>query len=112
MSKIRNISGEDKVLPWLDRRLVLAGAVVEVPAEHVHAYTSQESNWAPADDEAQALHDQEEAKLVVVEEEAAEASVIPDQPTSDVSLVEDNDSPADRAEGHDDLTVDKTEEVN
>lgn len=86
--KIRNVSGEDKVLPWLDRRLVLAGAVVEVPEEHAFAYTSQEGNWVPADDEAQVVHDRELARLIVDEEEQVE----PDD-GGDISLVVDNDNP-------------------
>lgn len=56
--KIKNTSGEDLLVPWLGGRLVIAGAVVEVPADTVTAYTQQESTWAPADDEAQALHDE------------------------------------------------------
>jgi hypothetical protein len=77
MSKIRNVSGEDRVLPWLDGRLVMAGQIIDVPSEHVYNYTCQESMWKPADDEAQALHDKAVAELVKQEEpelvEAVEA---------------------------------------
>lgn len=54
--KIKNTSGEDRLVPWLNR-LVMAGQVVEVPAEDVWAYTQQSGAWEPADDEAQAEHD-------------------------------------------------------
>ena len=55
MSKIRNVSGQDLSVPWLGDRLVVAGQVVDVPAEDVYAYT-QQAGWDPADDEAQTLH--------------------------------------------------------
>lgn len=57
MAKIRNISGEDRVVPWLDNRLVAKGAVVEVPKDDVYAYTQQAGVWEPGDKEAQGLHD-------------------------------------------------------
>lgn len=56
-AKIKNVSGEDRLVPSLGGRLVLADAVVEVPVADVYAYTCQESNWAPASKEAQAAHD-------------------------------------------------------
>jgi hypothetical protein len=56
-AKIKNVSGVDRLVPGLGGRLVMADAVVEVPAEDVHAYTCQESTWAPANKEAQAAHD-------------------------------------------------------
>lgn len=57
MSKVRNVSGEDRVVPALGGRLVVAGAVVDVDPAEVYGFTVQESNWAPADEEAQAAHD-------------------------------------------------------
>lgn len=48
MAKIKNVSGEDLLVPGLGGRLVLAGAVVEVPDEEAESYTCQESNWALA----------------------------------------------------------------
>lgn len=57
MSTIKNVSGQDLMLPWLNERLVLAGEVVEVPEEHVYAYTCQTETWAPVDDDAKALHE-------------------------------------------------------
>lgn len=54
--KIKNTSGLDLIVPWLGGRLVMAGQVVDVPEGDVWAYT-QQSGWAPADDEAQAVHD-------------------------------------------------------
>lgn len=57
MAKIKNVSGEDRLVPGLGGRLVLAGAVVEVPDEDAHAYTCQETNWAPADKAATKAHD-------------------------------------------------------
>lgn len=58
MSKIKNTSGEDLLVPWLGGRLVLAGQAVEVPISDVTAYTQQEATWAPADDEARRLHEE------------------------------------------------------
>jgi hypothetical protein len=57
VAKIKNVSGEDRTVPWLGGRLVLAGAVVEVEADQVTAFTQQEQTWAPSDKEAQKLHD-------------------------------------------------------
>lgn len=57
MAKIKNVSGEDRNVPGLGGRLVLDGAVVEVPDEAVYAYTCQESNWAPADKAATKAHE-------------------------------------------------------
>jgi hypothetical protein len=57
MAKIKNVSGEDRLVPSLGGRLVIAGAVVDVPTEDVYAYTCQEPNWAPANKEAQTAHD-------------------------------------------------------
>lgn len=54
--KIKNTSGEDRMVPWLNR-LVMAGQVVEVNGEDVWAFTQQAQTWAPADDEAQVEHD-------------------------------------------------------
>lgn len=56
-AKIKNVSGEDRTVPGLGGRLVVADAVVEVPIEDVYAYTCQGTNWSPANKEAQAAHD-------------------------------------------------------
>jgi len=42
MAKVKNVSGEDRIVGG---RLVLAGAVLEVPDEDVESYTCQEVNW-------------------------------------------------------------------
>lgn len=44
MPRIKNISGYDLTVPSLGR-LVLAGQVVEVPAEDAPSYTCQASVW-------------------------------------------------------------------
>lgn len=49
MAKIKNVSGEDLLVPVLGGRLVVAGAVVEVPDELVESFTCQKPNWAAAD---------------------------------------------------------------
>ena len=59
MAKVKNISGEDRTVPGLGGRLVLAGQVVEVPDDEVYAYTQQTSTWAPADEPAKAKHAEE-----------------------------------------------------
>jgi len=61
VAKIRNKSGDDRIVSGLDGRLVLAGQKVDVHVEDVHAYTCQVTIWEPADDEAQAAHDAAEA---------------------------------------------------
>lgn len=45
MAKIKNVSGEDLLVPGLGDRLVIAGAVVEVPDEAAESYTCQASTW-------------------------------------------------------------------
>lgn len=55
MAKIKNETGEDRILPWLGDRLVLAGQVVEVSDDDVYAYTQQDG-WKPADDAAKKAH--------------------------------------------------------
>lgn len=42
MAKVKNVSGVDRLL---EGRLVLAGAVIEVPDEDVESYTCQPVNW-------------------------------------------------------------------
>lgn len=59
MAKIRNVSGNDLVVPSLGGRLVLAGQIVDVDDDAVYGFTQQAPNWEPADDAAQALHDAE-----------------------------------------------------
>lgn len=49
MAKIKNVSGEDLLVPGLGDRLVIAGAVVEVPDEVADSYTCQKSTWASAE---------------------------------------------------------------
>lgn len=65
MAKVKNISGVDRIVQG---RLVLAGMVLEVPADEVWSYTCQETNWAPADDEATEVHDAAYATHHAVEE--------------------------------------------
>lgn len=67
--KVKNISGEDRIVQG---RLVLRGAVLDVEPDEVWSYTCQEPNWAPADDEAQAVHDDAYATAHAVEEALAE----------------------------------------
>lgn len=57
MAKIKNVSGEDRLVPGLGGRLVVAGAVVEVPDEDTYSYTCQTTNWSPADKAAEKAHD-------------------------------------------------------
>ena len=53
--KIKNTSGEDRLVSWLGGRMVLAGQVVDVPEADVYSYT-QQSIWEPADAAAKAVH--------------------------------------------------------
>ena len=59
MPLIKNVSGEDRIVPYLDGRLVLAGQEVEVAEGDVFAFTCQPTNWAPADSAAQSEHDEQ-----------------------------------------------------
>jgi hypothetical protein len=56
MGKIKNVSGVDRTVPQLHNRLVLAGAVIEVPDGDVYSYTCQEPNWKCADKAAEKAH--------------------------------------------------------
>lgn len=47
MVKIKNVSGSDRTVPGLGGRLILAGAVVDVPEAEAESYLCQEANWAP-----------------------------------------------------------------
>jgi hypothetical protein len=67
VAKIRNVSGNDLVVPSLGGRLVLAGQIVDVDDDAVYGFTQQAPNWEPADDATQALHD---AEAPVAEEPA------------------------------------------
>lgn len=74
MPLIRNVSDEDRQVPLL-QRVVFDEQTVEVPAEHVTSFTQQETVWAPADDEARALHDdmlEAIAELIAAQNPAAE----------------------------------------
>lgn len=71
MAGIRNISGEDLVVPPLGDRLVVAGQVVDVDPEDVYSYTQCVALWAPADDVAKATHQDAEAAYA----DAIEAAV-------------------------------------
>lgn len=45
MAKVRNVSGEDRVVPELGWRTVAADEVVEVPEDRVDGYASQPTTW-------------------------------------------------------------------
>lgn len=57
MAMIRNVSGEARAVPW-EGRIVDDGEVLAVPVEDVWAYTQQAGVWEPADEAAQAVHDE------------------------------------------------------
>lgn len=77
-AKVRNVSGEDLSVGWLNGRLVLAGQAVEVPLEDVFAYTSQPGTWEPYDPAAKKItKDGHEAE---VEREAAELAIAEPEP--------------------------------
>ena len=43
--KIKNVSGEDRIVPALGDRLVLAGQVIDVPDKTVEGFTCQTTTW-------------------------------------------------------------------
>lgn len=47
MAKIRNVSGEDRWVPWLNRE-VKADEITTVPDSDLESYTSQPATWADA----------------------------------------------------------------
>ena len=49
MAKIKNISGQDRTVPHLGGRLVLAGQVVDVDDEDAAAFLVQTEVWADPD---------------------------------------------------------------
>lgn len=57
MGKVKNVSKQDVHVPALGGRLVVKGAVVEVPDEAVYGFTCQTTNWAPADAATKKVHD-------------------------------------------------------
>jgi hypothetical protein len=80
MAKIRNTSGENRIVPSLGGRLVLADVVVDVPDEDVYAYTCQEGVWAPTDEAAEAAHTAATA-APELDSEDPEPILNPDDPT-------------------------------
>lgn len=55
MAKVKNVSGEHRILPRYG--LVLDGGTVEVPDDEVFGLTCQEPVWAPDDKAAKQAHD-------------------------------------------------------
>lgn len=53
MAKVKNISGEDRIVPELGGLLVFAGQVIEVPDERAEGYVCQQATWAPGDETAE-----------------------------------------------------------
>lgn len=83
MGKIKQASGEDRVVPGLGNRLVVAGAVVEVPDADVYGYT-QQSIWDPVDAAAKRAHDEgHTAYLHRLNGTTPEQSAQPDVPKED-----------------------------
>lgn len=72
MAKIRNVSGNDLIVPSLAGRLVLAGQVVDVDDSDVYGFTQQTTNWEPADKPAQTVHDKTAVLSTPDEARAAE----------------------------------------
>lgn len=70
MPKIKNVSGQDLILPALGGRLVLKGAVIEVEADAVYGLTCQASNWEAADASAKRAHTDSEQNPTPAPEEA------------------------------------------
>lgn len=80
MAKIKNVSGEDRVVPALGGRLVVAGGVVEVSDADVYGYTQQDV-WEPVDDAAQDAHDKADQAYQALVAPVVTAAV--DEPVQD-----------------------------
>lgn len=84
MSKIRNASGEDRYVAALAGRLVVAGAVIDIPTEDVYGYTQQAGIWEPVDDDATAATDQgHEAYLERLRATGAQSQAPTEEPTDE-----------------------------
>jgi hypothetical protein len=79
-AKVRNISGEDLLVGWLNGRLVLDGQAVEVPLEDVYAYTQQTQTWEPYDNAAKKAHKEARTRPTLERHEAELAALEPDPP--------------------------------
>jgi hypothetical protein len=93
MSRIKNVSGEDLVVPWLGDRLVQAGQIVEVPDADVYSYT-QTASWEPTDKAARDAHkDGSEAYEKRLAEADSEVESAPEdviEPPADDTTTEEN----------------------
>lgn len=49
MGKVKNISGEERVIPSMSDRLVAAGQVIEIPDADVPGFVCQVGIWESAD---------------------------------------------------------------
>jgi hypothetical protein len=88
MARIKNVSGDDLIVPSLGDRLVLEGQIVEVPDEDAYSFT-QTTNWEPTDKAGKDADKKGEADYL---ERLAGAEPVVDARTEDVP-----DSPADEA---------------
>jgi hypothetical protein len=87
VAKVKNISGEPRIVPALGGRMVLPGQEVEVAEDVVYAFTCQTSTRAPVGSEAQAAHDEgdEQYRERLEDEVGPEAVVILDPPAGNAS---------------------------
>ncbi|MBP9918710.1 MAG: hypothetical protein KBF43_09005 [Dermatophilaceae bacterium] len=98
MSKIRNVSGDARVVPGLGGRFVDVGQVVDVDDELVASYTGQAGIWEPADHAAQLAHDAAYAEPAATEAEpVAETEAEPVAETEAEPVAETEAEPARRA---------------
>lgn len=56
MPTIKNVSGEDRIVPALGGRFVKAGQQIEVAEDQVYGFTQQTDVWAPVDAPAEQAH--------------------------------------------------------
>jgi hypothetical protein len=56
VAKIKNVSGQDLIVPALGGRIVLVGQVVDVDAVNVYAFTCQPGNWLATNKEGTDAH--------------------------------------------------------
>ncbi len=73
MAKIKNISGDDRLVPALGYRLVIADAVVDVDDSSVDAYVCQPTIWQAVDRVAQAAVAEQPAPPVEASTESVAA---------------------------------------
>lgn len=85
--KVKRVDGPTS----LHSRLVLEGAVVEVPEGEVYGLTCQESNWAPGDAAAKKVHEAAHAAQLEANDPTPSLPEVPAEPEAVEADEKEND---------------------